>query len=266
MANDGGNLILNDENELKQYISKEPEGEKFIRPYIGSDELINNYNRYCFWLDGIHPQEFRTFPELISRIEKVRKHRSSSTRIATQKLADTPYLFGEIRHCDTQILVIPRVSSENRKYIPLKFLPSNFIVNDRCAFIKNATLYDFGVLTSIMHMTWVKTICGRLKSDYNYSSSIVYNNFPWPNKPLQRQIENVEKAAKSVLDIRDRYPNSSLADLYDPLTMPQPLLRAHNNLDKMVDLCYRKMKFNNEVSRVEFLFKFYEEILYGFMK
>lgn len=259
MANDGGNLILQSEEEYKEYLSKEPNGKKFIKPFVGSVELINNIKRYCFWLVNIEPNEIKSLPVLMSRIDKVRKFRSESTRSATNKLAEISTLFGEIRQKEGNILVIPRVSSENRKYVPLAFFDYKTIINDRCTFMNEATLYDFGIMTSIMHMTWLKNVCGRLKSDYNYSNNIVYNNYPWPESPTEKQIKAIEKAAQKVLDVRQQFPNSSLADLYDPLTMPPALSKAHNELDKEVDLAYRPQAFTSEANRMEYLFGLYEE-------
>lgn len=259
MANDGGNLILQTEEEYKEYLSKEPNGKKFIKPFVGSVELINNIKRYCFWLVNIEPNEIKSLPVLMSRIDAVRKFRGESTRAATNKLAEIPTLFGEIRQKKGNILVIPRVSSENRKYIPLAFFDYETIINDRCTFMNEATLYDFGLMTSIMHMTWLKNVCGRLKSDYNYSNNIVYNNYPWPDNPNDKQIKAIETSAQRVLDARLQFPNSSLADLYDPLTMPPALIKAHNELDKAVDLAYRAQAFTSEANRMVFLFELYEK-------
>jgi len=207
----------------------------------------------------VEPNELKSLPVLMTRIDEVRKFRSESTRAATNKLAEFPTLFGEIRQKKGNILVIPRVSSENRKYIPLAFYDYTTIINDRCTFMNEATLYHFGIMTSIMHMTWLKNVCGRLKSDYNYSNNIVYNNFPWPENPSDKQKETIETAAQNVLDARLEFPNSSLADLYDPLTMPPVLVKAHNELDKAVDLAYRPQAFTSEANRMVFLFELYEK-------
>jgi hypothetical protein len=259
MANDGGNLILQNDEEYKEYISKEPNGNKFIKPFVGSVELINNIKRYCFWLINVEPNDIKSLPVLMSRIENVRKFRSESTRAATNKLAESPALFGEIRQKEGNILVIPRVSSENRKYVPFAFFDYKTIINDRCTFMNDATLYHFGIMTSIMHMAWLKTVCGRLKSDYNYSNNIVYNNYPWPENPSDKQVKAIETAAQKVLDARLQFPNSSLADLYDPLTMPPALVKAHNELDKAVNLAYRPQAFTSEANRMVFLFELYEK-------
>ena len=259
MANDGGNLILQTEEKFNQYISQEPNGKKFIKPFVGSDELINNLKRYCFWLVNVAPNELKSFPILRARIAEVRKFRIASTRGATNKLAEFPTLFGEIRQKEGNILVIPRVSSENRKYIPITFFDYSTIINDRCTFMNNATLFHFGILTSLMQMIWLKTVCGRLESRINYSNNIVYNNYPWPENPTDKQVKTIETAAQKVLDARLEFPNSSLADLYDPLTMPPTLTKAHNDLDKAVDLAYRAQAFTSEANRMVFLFELYEK-------
>jgi hypothetical protein len=263
MANDGGGLILQNEEEYKEYITKEPNGKKFIKPFVGSVELINNIKRYCFWLVNVAPNEINSLPVLMRRIEEVNKFRSESTRTATNKLAKFPTLFGEIRQKEGDILVIPRVSSENRKYIPLTFYDYKTIINDRCTFMNEATLYHFGIMTSIMHMTWLKNVCGRLKSDYNYSNNIVYNNYPWPENPSDKQIKTIEEKAQTVLDVRASFPTSSLADLHNPLTMPPALVKAHNELDKAVDAAYSKQAFTSEAKRMEFLFELYEKYTAG---
>ena len=170
-----------------------------------------------------------------------------------------PSIFGEIRDFGEKFIVVSRVSSENRKYIPMGFFDKNSIVSDTCMAIPNGTLYNFGVLMSEMHMTWVKYVCGRLKSDFRYSKDIVYNNYPWPDNPTEKQIAIIEEKAQKVLDIRAQFPESSLADLYDPRTMPAELVKGHQELDKAVDLAYRPQPFPNEAKRMEFLFDLYEK-------
>ncbi|MFA9211200.1 MAG: type IIL restriction-modification enzyme MmeI [Moraxellaceae bacterium] len=263
MANDGGHLILQNEDEYTNYANNEPAGIKFIRPFVGSVELINNIKRYCFWLVGINPSELKTLKLLNDRIESVRAFRLNSTREATRKLASFPYLFGEIRQKTGNILVIPRVSSENRNYVPIAFYNYKTIINDRCTFMNDASLYNFGVITSKMHMVWMKTTCGRLKSDFNYSNNIVYNNYPWPENPSEKHIKIIEEKAQTVLDVRASFPTSSLADLYNPLTMPPALVKAHNELDKAVDLAYRSQPFTSDANRMEFLFELYEKYTGG---
>ncbi len=199
----------------------------------------------------------------MARVEAVRKYRLNSTRGATRKLAEFPMLFGELRQPDTNYLLVPGVSSENRKYIPIGFLNSDTIASDLARTVPDASLFTFGVLTSAMHMVWVKHVCGRLESRFRYSNSIVYNNFPWPENPTEKQKNAVEEAAQKVLDTRAMFPNSSLADLYDPNTMPPELVKAHQALDKAVDLCYRSAPFTSETKRIEFLFELYDKYTSG---
>ena len=258
MANDGGFLILK-EDEYWKLITQEPNSEKFIRPLLGSVEFINNKKRWCLWLKDIPPENYRNNKLIIERIKKVKAVRLASKRKATNKLASTPALFGEIRQPDSDYLLIPRVSSENRAYIPVGFIDKKTIVTDRCAFIPKADLYLYGIITSKMHMTWMKYTCGRLKSDYNYSIQIVYNNFPFPKNQTLKNKNKVKTCAQNVLDVRAKFPESSLADLYHPLTMPPELVKAHQALDKATDLCYRKKVFPNEMARIEFLFELYNE-------
>nr|WP_236721387.1 DNA methyltransferase [Trichormus sp. NMC-1] len=256
---DGGNLLLSDEEKLI-ILQEEPNSEKFIRQFLGSQEFINGIKRWCLWLINIQPNELKLMPHVLERIEKVKQMRMASTKLPTQASAQTPYVFTEIRQPDTNYLAVPEVSSERRKYIPIGFLDSSIIASNKIQLIPNATLYLFGILTSEMHITWVKSVCGRLKSDYSYSSTIVYNNYPFPENVNDKQKQKVEIAAQAVLDTRSKYPDSSLADLYDPRTMPPDLVKAHQNLDKAVDLCYRPQPFVNELNRIEFLFSLYEAL------
>ncbi len=256
---DGGNLLMTDE-EKYQYVQQEPAGEKFIRSFISSDEFLNGRNRWCFWMTNIQPNELKQLPLLLRRVEAIKQMRLASPKLATVKWAQFPTVFTENRQPDSNYVLIPRHSSENRKYIPIGFFDKSNIVADSCNYISDATLYHFGMLTSEMHMTWVKYVCGRLKSDYRYSNTIVYNNYPFPENISDKQKQKVELAAQAVLDTRSKYPDSSLADLYDPLTMPPDLVKAHQALDKAVDLCYRPQVFINELNRIEFLFSLYETL------
>jgi hypothetical protein len=205
-------------------------------------------------------------PSVLSCVEKVRQHRLSSTRGATRDLANKPSLFGEIRQPDVPYLAIPRVSSERRRYIPIGFLPSKCIAGDKLEIIPDASHYHFGILSSSMHMAWVRSVCGRLKSDYSYSINIVYNNFPWPQNLTDKQRLTIEAAAQAVLDARVKYPSSSLADLYDPLTMPPELVKAHHKLDAAVDAAYSKKKFSGDSDRVAFLFELYQQLTSPILK
>ncbi|MGY6530953.1 MAG: DNA methyltransferase [Cyanobacterium sp.] len=274
---DGGNFIIETQEELNQFLL-EANSYKFIRKYIGSYEFINNVNRWCLWLENITPNELKKNKKIYDRVEKVKQFRLNSKRKETRELALTPTRFAFISHKETDYIIIPSVSSENRKYIPIGFISKEIITSNLCLIIPDADLFLFGILTSRMHMTWVKYVCGRLKSDYRYSNTIVYNNYPFPENVTAKQREKVAKLAQNVLDIRDKYMNPSpesnldnsdvsvkekgcsLADLYDPLTMPPDLLKAHQNLDKAVDLCYTKQVFNSELNRIEFLFNLYENL------
>jgi hypothetical protein len=256
---DGGHLFLNSEKERLDFLTREPKAEKFIRRIYGSEEFINGIDRYCIWLKDTNPTEWRNLPAVMERVQAVRDFRLKSTKSATVKLADVPYLFAEIRQPDNDFLIIPRVSSENRRYVPIGFFPKEICVNDLVSIVPDATLYHFGVLTSTMHMAWMRHVCGRLKSDYRYSNNLVYNNFPWAENPTEKQIKAIETTAQRVLDARLEFPNSSLADLYDPLTMPPSLVKAHNELDKAVDLAYRPQAFTSEANRMVFLFELYEK-------
>ncbi|MEI6090599.1 MAG: DNA methyltransferase [bacterium] len=262
MPNDGGNLLLTDE-EKNHLISKEPDLINLIKPFISAREFINNEKRWCLWLLNANPSEIRKSAEVTKRINDVRKLRESSDRKTTKQLAEFPTLFGEIRQPSSDYILIPRHSSENRKYIPIGYFSASNIAADSCNTISNTTLYHFGILTSEMHMAWIKTVCGRIKSDYRYSNTIVYNNFPWPENPSEKQIQSIESAAQAVLDARAQFPDSSLADLYDPLTMPPVLVKAHNALDKAVDSAYRPQPFTSDAKRMEFLFELYEKFTSG---
>ncbi len=256
MPLDGGHLLLSDEDK-NEFLLKEPNAEKYIKPLISAYEFLNGEKRWCLWLLDANPTELRQMPEVLKRVALVKKFRLASVAPSTQKFADFPTLFRDKNQPDS-FIVVPRVSSENRKYIPMGFFDKNSIVSDTCMSIPNGTLYHFGVLTSIMHMSWVKNVCGRLKSDFRYSKDIVYNNFPWAENPSEKQIKAIETAAQKVLDARLAFPNSSLADLYDPNAMPQELIKVHNELDKAVDLAYRPQAFTSEAKRMEFLFELYE--------
>jgi hypothetical protein len=262
MPNDGGNFLLTDE-EMHALILKEPKAKKFIKPLLSAYEFLNGQNRWCLWLKDANPTELKELTEVNKRIENVKKLRSESARIPTQKLALFPTLFGEDRQPNKDYILIPRHSSENRKYIPLGFFNSNYIASDSCLFVENATPYYFGILMSQMHITWVKHICGRIKSDYRYSNELVYNNFPWPENPSDKQIATIEEKALKVLNTRAEFLNASLADLYDPLTMPPALIKAHNELDRAVDLAYRAQPFPSEANRMVFLFELYEKYTAG---
>lgn len=258
MPNDGGFFLFTDE-EKHEFLAIEPNAALYIKPLISAHEFLNGKTRWCLWLKDIAPNELRGLKEVQKRVEQVKQLRLNSTREATKKLAAYPTLFGEIRQPEKDYILIPRHSSENRKYIPMGFFSAESIASDSCLAIDNASLYEFGMLHSEMHMTWVKYTCGRIKSDYRYSNEMVYNNYPWPQNPSDKNKQNVEAKAQAVLNVRAEYPNSSLADLYHPLTMPPKLVKAHQALDKAVDVCYRPQAFTNENARIEFLFDLYNQ-------
>jgi hypothetical protein len=258
MPNDGGFFIFTDE-EKEVFVKQEPKAEKWMKPLLSAREFLNGEKRWCLWLLEIQPQELTALTLISERVQHVRQLRLASNREATKKLAAFPALFGEIRQPNTNFVLIPRHSSENRSYIPMGFFTNDSIASDSCLFVANATVFHFGTLMSSMHMVWVKYTCGRIKSDFRYSNEVVYNNYPFPINPTDAQKAKVEEAAQAVLDTRTKYPNSSLADLYSPLTMPPDLVKAHQALDKAVDLCYRPQAFANELARIEFLFGLYEQ-------
>jgi hypothetical protein len=262
MPNDSGHLLLS-KNDKDQYVNVEKQGARFIKEFTGGEEFINKIERYCFWLKDVNPTEIKDCPELLNRIEKVKEYRSKSSRASTVKLAQYPYLFGEIRQPNTDYILIPNLSSGLRRYIPIGFKPKEVIASNLVLIIPGSKLFHFGVLTSIMHMIWVRYTCGMLSTSLRYSNKLVYNNYPWPESPNEKQKEAIEKAAQKVLDARSEFPNSSLADLYDPLTMPPALVKSHNELDKAVDLAYRPQPFTSDANRMEFLFDLYEKYTAG---
>lgn len=229
---EGGNLILTID-EFHKLIEKYPFVKPFIRPYMMGKDFIQRKPRYCFWLVGADPTILKRCPAILKRIDAVKEYRLASPKEATRKKAETPMLFDEVRECYTSYVAIPKVSSENRRYVPMEYLPKEIIPGDKLFMMQDATLYNFGILTSNVHMAWMRAVCGRLKSDYSYSNTIVYNNFPWPT-PSEQQKVKIEQTAQAILDARALYPDSSLADLYDELTMPPELRKAHQNNDRAV--------------------------------
>ena len=261
MANDGGNLII----EAKDY--EKLSSVKILLPHIkklvGSRELLHSLPRYCLWLPTA-PREVLELPLVKERIERCRDSRLASKRSATRESAATPHLFQERRFDEPpQVsIVVPRVSSERREYIPIGFAANDTVVSDRCSFVPNGTLYDFGILESRLHMTWMRTVCGRLESRYNYSRDLCYNTFPWP-KVTASQREVIENLAGNVLIAREMHPDMTLADLYDPDMMPDDLRKAHTELDVAVETLYRKRPFENDEDRLHHLFERYEKLVNG---
>lgn len=234
---DGGNLIIEERN-YNEFIAQDPKSIKFIKPLLGADEYINNKKRYCIWLVNVEPSEVRQCPLVVERINKCRISRQNSPAEGIKKFANTPMLFAQITQPEgDDYIIVPRVSSEKRRYIPIGFMSSDIKVTDAVQIIPKATIYDFGIITSNVHMSWMRTVAGRLEMRYRYSKDIVYNNFPWPS-PNKEQKEKIEKTAQMILDARAKYPNSSLADLYDELTMPVELRKAHQLNDMAVMEAY----------------------------
>jgi len=265
MPNDGGNFLFTTE-EKEDFLKLEPNAKPYFKQLLSAHEFLNGKERWCLWLENISPKELKSLKYIQERVLNVKELREKSNRETTKKLADFPTLFGENRQPKNKFILIPLNSSGNRKYIPFGFFSPNIIVNNTCSTIGNISLYDFGVLQSSMHMLWVKYVCGRIKSDYRYSNEIVYNNYPWPKDPSEKNIKRVEEKAQKILDIRLEFPKSSLADLYNPLTMPPKLVKAHQELDKAVDLCYRPQTFTNENARIKFLFDLYNEYIMPLLK
>jgi hypothetical protein len=267
---DGGNLILEpaDRDEL---IANEPEAARWIRPYLGAEGFINGTMRYCLWLKNCPPDALRRMPAVMARVKAVQAMRKESSKAATREKAHTATRFTEDRQPESgEYLALPRTSSENRAYIPIGYLSSEIIAANDLQLVPEAGLYEFGVLTSSMHMAWMRTTSGRLKSDIRYSVKYTYNNFPWPSgsscnaggtdAPADKTRQAIEAAAQAVLDARAQFPGASLADLYDPLTMPPALLKAHQKLDAAVDKAYGKTGFKSDAERVAFLFQRYQAL------
>lgn len=271
MPNDGGNLLLSDEEKAELW-RIEPQAAKWIRPFIGADEFINRIPRWCLWLVDCPAAEIKALPAVAERVAAVRKLRADSSRETTRELASTPTLFGEIRQPSGSYLLIPSVSSERRRFIPIGFMDAATIASNLVLVVPDATHYHFGILTSTMHNAWVRHVAGRLESRYRYSAQIVYNNFPWPSAPTEKQTADLEAAAQVILDARAaefaRDEATTLATLYDPDLMPPALVKAHQALDRAVDAAYAadarepgfKGKWTSDRERVAFLFALYQRV------
>lgn len=259
MPRDGGNLIL-DTEELQPFLDKEPSARPYVRRLLGSVEFLHRINRYCLWLTDADESVLK-LPEIYKRICKVKEMRLASKAKSTQQFAQTPHLFCQItQHEEKPFLLVPRVSSERRQYIPIGFMEKGTIVTDLVYIIPDATHYDFAIITSSMHMAWMRTVCGRLKSDYRYARDLCYNTFPWPS-PVAQQKKHIESLAETVLMTREMYPDMTLADMYDPDKMPEPLQAAHTALDIAVDGLYRKKLFANDEERLQLLFELYGKLV-----
>ena len=254
---DGGNLIVEAE-DYEAFIQQEPLAIKYIHRFVGAREFLHDLPRYCLWLQGVSPKDINAMPLVRERIAKTREFRLSSSKAATRKFADMPTRFMEMRQPGSDYIIVPRVSSETRRYIPMGYMDKDVICSDSNILIPEITLYHFGVLESNVHMAWMRVVCGRLKSDYRYSNTIVYNNFPWPT-PTDEQKARIEQTAQAILDARAKYPDSSLADLYDELTMPVELRKAHQDNDRAVMAAYGfPIKTMTESQCVAELFKLYQ--------
>lgn len=258
---DGGFYLFNEE-EKDAFIEKEPMAASYFRPFLGATEFLHNTPRYCLWLGNCSPAELHKMPYCLERVASVREFRQSSSSAGTRKLADTPTRFHVENMPQTTYILVPRHSSENRRYIPMGFLTPDILTSDAVQIIPDASLYHFGVLESNVHMAWMRAVCGRLEMRYRYSKDVVYNNFPWPN-PTNEQKAKIEQTAQAILNARALYPDSSLADLYDELTMPVELRKAHQDNDRAVMEAYGfpvKSSFTESQCVAE-LFKLYQELI-----
>lgn len=255
---DNGNYLFTPE-EKTAFLKLEPKAAKYFRRWLGADEFINNIERWCLWLGECPPDELRRMPEAMKRVEAVRKFRLASKSAPTRKLAAMPTRFHVENIPTSSYMVVAKVSSERRLYVPMGFLAASTLSSDLLFVIRGSSRFHFAILASTMHNAWVRYTCGRLESRYRYSKDIVYNNFPWPESPTDKQIAAIEAAAQGVLDARAQFPDASLADLYDPLSMPPALVKAHQKLDAAVDVAYGKKDFKSDAERVAFLFELYRK-------
>ncbi len=260
MPNDGGNLLFSIE-EKREFLNRNPESAKFFHQLLCADEFLNGQTRWCLWLKDVDPSDIKSIRDIMKRVELVKEYRNRSDRAATKRLASTPSLFAEIRQPEKEFILLPRHSSENRRYVPIGFFSPKLIVHDSCLAISGASLYHFGILTSAAHMAWMRQTCGRIKNDYRYSTTLVYNNFPWPLECSTQDKAQIEELAKHVLSKRDGHGKSSLSDLYDPLLMPKPLRNAHEELDAAVDKLYSGKIFKSELERFKFLFDLHRQYI-----
>lgn len=256
---DGGNLLLT-ASEAQELVEAEPGAKKYIKRIVGSKEFLNNTLRYCLWLKGISPKELRALPKVLDRVNRVREFRLNSSAKPTRIAAERPAEFFYVNQPSNEYILIPEVSSERRKYIPIGWMTPDVISTNKNYLVSEASKYLFGLMQSTMHMAWIRVVSGRLKSDFQYSATMVYNNFPWPQNVSDKQCEAIEAAAQAVLDARELFPDASLADLYDPLTMPPELLKAHKALDRAVDRAYSRKTFSGDADRVAFLFELYQKL------
>lgn len=253
---DGQNLLLEDDEKIA-LLKIEPGAHKWIRPFLGADEFLYNEKRWCLWLDGIKPAELNALPEVRKRVNAVKTMRLKSTKVPTQEMAETPWLFAEDRQPKNgSYLLVPLHTSESRRFVPIGFNDSKTICGNANSMVPNAGILHFGILNSTMHNAWTRSVCGRLESRYRYSNTIVYNNFVWPELNPS-QVKAITAAAQMILDARALFANESLADLYDQLAMPQVLRKAHKALDKLVDTAYGFKEKTGDAARASFMFALY---------
>ncbi len=256
---DAGHLIIEPE-DYHAFLAANPSAAPYVRPLVCAEEYLHGQQRYCLWLASAPPNIILDNPDVRERVQAVKKFRLASRKAPTRDAATRPSLFAEIRQPARAYILIPRHSSETRRYVPFGYFTAETIVHDSCTAIPDADILHFGVLSSAMHMAWMRQVCGRIKSDYRYSNKLVYNNYPWPTEATEAQRLKVEEAAAAVLAAREQFPGSTLADLYDPVSMPPKLAKAHEQLDRAVDRCYRKEPFLTDRQRVEYLFSLYEQL------
>jgi hypothetical protein len=258
MANDGGHLIFSND-EYKTAIDANPGLDYYFKKFIGAEEFLNGTCRWVLWINDDDVKDASKYEIVTKRLELVAKNRLSSKRKATSKLASKPYRFGEVRHTGEDAIIIPKLSSERRSYIPMGYVDGSTVISDRAFMVPGAAIWVFGVLSSRMHMVWTEAVSGRLKIDINYSTTIVYNNFPVPSlTDLEEKL--VEEKALSVLDARENHPECNLSQMYDPDKMPSDLRLAHHELDSVVDSVYQKKAFINDNERLVCLFDLYENM------
>lgn len=255
---DGGNFLFTDE-EKSEFLEKEPKAAKYIRPFLGADELLYGFKRWCLWLKNITPEELRAMPQIRKRVDAVVEFRRNSKKRATVEMANYPTLFAEDRQPKSEYLALPEVSGEKRQYLPVSILSPTVIASNKLYKVEKADLYVVSILSSKMHFCWMAQTSGRLESRFQYSSSLTYNTFPWPRDLSDKQQESIESCGQGVLNARKQFPNASLADLYDPLSMPPALREAHTALDRAVDAAYGKKDFKSDAERVAFLFDLYQK-------
>jgi len=256
---DGGNLIFAPA-EKDELVSNFPKSGVLLKRFVGSSEFIRGMDRWCLWITDSDRDLALSIPPIADRIEKVRELRQKSSKKATRDWANKPYMFTETRHSNSQTIIIPAVSSERREYIPIGFLDGNTVVSNLAFTIADADPWLFGIVSSRMHMTWVRAVAGRLKTDYRYSSALCYNTFPFPDIS-EKQKETLEDHVFQVLDEREKHPEKTMAQLYDPDRMPDGLRQAHHDMDLAVEKCYRGKPFASDEERLEYLFKLYEEMV-----